>query len=144
MEVPSSADHRGPAGAGHTTPSSGGDLRRFYTPPHQLSGGIDWPARTLSLWVFHQAGEVGLHRNLPAGPAPFLKAVVPYRADLGGGGAGVFPWYGLAARWAREGIAVVRGHALDMQATHGGNATNDKLNAPQSAVLRRGGMLPQA
>jgi hypothetical protein len=81
---------------------------------------------------------------MPAGPAPFLKAVVPYRADLVVCGEGVFTWYWLADRWAREGIAVVRGHALDMQAIHGGNATNDKLDAQQSAVLRRGGMLPQA
>jgi transposase len=38
----------------------------------------------------------------------------------------------------------VLGHALSMQAIHGGKATNDKIDAPKIAVLLRGGMLPQA
>jgi transposase len=38
----------------------------------------------------------------------------------------------------------VLGHALSMQAIHGGKATNDKIDAHKIAVLRRGGMLPQA
>jgi hypothetical protein len=38
----------------------------------------------------------------------------------------------------------VLGHALFMKAMHGGKATNDRIDAPKSAVLLRGGMLPQA
>jgi hypothetical protein len=54
---------------------------RFYTQPHQFYGGIDVHARTMDLGVLNQAGAVLLHRNMPAGPEPFLKAIAPYRED---------------------------------------------------------------
>jgi hypothetical protein len=38
----------------------------------------------------------------------------------------------------------VRGHALYMQARHGGTANNDTIDAQNIAGLRRGGMLPPA
>ena len=38
----------------------------------------------------------------------------------------------------------VLGHALSMKAMHGGKAKHDTINAHQLAVLRRGGMRPQA
>ena len=41
-------------------------------------------------------------------------------------------------------MAFVLGHALYMKAIHGGNAKHDKIDAHKMAVLRRGGMLPQA
>jgi transposase len=41
-------------------------------------------------------------------------------------------------------MPVVLGHALDMQAIPGGQATHDTIDAHKIAVLRRGGMLPQA
>jgi hypothetical protein len=78
MEAPSSAYHRGTAGAGQTiTTSRGGDLVRCYTKPHQLYGGIDLHARTMYLCVLNQEGEVLLHRHMKAAPEPFLKAVAP-------------------------------------------------------------------
>ena len=45
---------------------------------------------------------------------------------------------------AEEGIPFVLGHALYMQALHGGKAKNDNIDAHKIAVLLRGGMLPQA
>src|SRR3970282_408039 len=42
------------------------------------------------------------------------------------------------------GIAFVLGHALAMKAIHGGKAKNDRIDSHKSAVLLRGGMLPQA
>jgi transposase len=96
------------------------------------------------LCVLNQAGEILLHRNMPAGPEPFLKAVAPYRADLVVCVECVFTWYWPADLWAREGIAFVLGHALYMKAIHGGKAKNDKIDAQKIAVLLRGGMLPQA
>jgi transposase len=45
---------------------------------------------------------------------------------------------------AQEGLPVVLGHALSMQATHGGKAKHDTSDAHKMAVLLRGGMLPQA
>jgi transposase len=50
----------------------------------------------------------------------------------------------LADLCAREGLPVVLGHALSMKAIHGGKAKNDTIDAQKSAVLLRGGMLPQA
>jgi transposase len=38
----------------------------------------------------------------------------------------------------------VLGHALSMQAIHGGQAKHEKIDAHTIAVLLRGGMLPQA
>jgi hypothetical protein len=38
----------------------------------------------------------------------------------------------------------VRGHALYLQAMHGGKATHDPLDSPKIAVWLRGGLLPQA
>jgi hypothetical protein len=81
---------------------------------------------------------------MPAGPEPFLKAVAPYRTDLVVCVACLFTWYGLADLCAPEGIPFVLGHALYLKASHGGKATNDKIDAPKIAVVLRGGMLPQA
>jgi transposase len=117
---------------------------RFYTQQHQFYCGIDLHARTMYLCVLNQEGEILLHRNMPAGPEPFLKAVAPYRADLVVCVECVFTWYWLADLCAREEIAFVLGHALSMKAIHGGKAKNDKIDAQKIAVLLRGGMLPQA
>jgi hypothetical protein len=57
---------------------------------------------------------------------------------------GLFTGYWRAALCAHEGMPCVLGHALDMKAIHGGKATHDRLDAPNIAALRRGGMLPQA
>ena len=50
----------------------------------------------------------------------------------------------LADLCAQEGIPFVLGHALSMQAIHGGKANNDTIASPNIAALLRGGMLPQA
>jgi transposase len=96
------------------------------------------------LCVLNQDGEILVHRNMPAGPEPFLKAVAPYRTDLVVCVECIFTWYWLADLCAREGIPFVLGHALYMKAIHGGKAKNDKMDAQKIAVLLRGGMLPQA
>ena len=117
---------------------------RFYTKQHQFYCGIDLHARTMYLCILNQDGEILVHRNMPAGPEPFLKAVAPYRTDLVVCVACIFPWYWLADLCAREGMPFVLGHALSMKAIHGGKAKNDKIDAQKIAVLLRGGMLPQA
>jgi transposase len=85
-----------------------------------------------------------VHRNMPAGPEPFLQAIAPYREDVVVCVECIFTWYGLADLCAREGLPFVLGHALSRKAIHGGKAKNDKLDAQKIAVLLRGGMLPQA
>jgi len=81
---------------------------------------------------------------MQAAPAPCLQAGAPYRAGLVGAVAGLFTWDGLAALCAAPAIPLVLGHALSMQAIHGGKATNDKSDSPKMAALLRGGRLPNA
>ena len=120
------------------------DLRRFYTPQPPFSGGIDVHARTMYLCIVHQDGAILVHRNMPAGPEPFLTAVAPYREALVVCVACLLPWYWLADLWARAGMPVVLGQALSMQAIHGGKAKNDTIDSQNMAVLLRGGRRPQA
>jgi transposase len=96
------------------------------------------------LCILNRDGEILVHRNMPAGPEPFLKTIAPYRTDLVVCVECVFTWYWLADLCAREGIPFVLGHALYMKAIHGGKAKNDKIDSQKIAVLLRGGMLPQA
>jgi transposase len=94
--------------------------------------------------ILRHDGEVLLHRNMKAAPEPFLKAIAPYREGLVVAVECIFPWYGLAALCAQEGIAFVLGQALSMKALHGGKAKNDTIDSHKIAALLRGGMLPQA
>jgi transposase len=94
--------------------------------------------------IVNQAGEILLHRTMNAAPEPSLQAMAPYRDDLVVGVEGLLTWYWLADLCAPEGMPFVLGHALSMQAIHGGQAQPDQIDAPKMAVLLRGGMLPQA
>jgi hypothetical protein len=84
IEAPSSAYHRGTAGVGSTTytTSRGGDLRRFYTQPHQFYGGIDLHARSMYVCIVNQAGDIVVHRKLPTNPEALLKTIAPYREQM--------------------------------------------------------------
>jgi hypothetical protein len=117
---------------------------RFYTKPHQFDGGLDLHARTMSLGVLNQDGEVLLHRQMKAAPEPFLQALAPYREALVVCVEGLFTWYWRADLWAPEGVPVVLGHALSRKAIQGGTVKHDRIDAQKIAVLRRGGLLPQA
>jgi transposase len=81
---------------------------------------------------------------MPARPEALLKAIAPSRDDIVIAVECIFTWYWLADLCTREGIPFVLGHALYIQAIHGGKAKNDKSDAQKMAVLLRGGMLPQA
>jgi len=89
-------------------------------------------------------GEILVHQHYTANPETFLKVLAPYRDAIVVAVACIFTWYWLADLCTREGIAFVLGHALSMQAIHGGKAKNDRIDAQKIAVLLRGGMLPQA
>ena len=123
---------------------AGGDLRRCSTNPHQFYGGLDLPARALDVCILSHDGETLLHRHMNAAPEPFRKAVAPDREGLVVAVACLFTWYGLADLCAAQEIPVVLGHALDMNAIHGGQANHDTIDAHKIAALLRGGMLPQA
>jgi hypothetical protein len=117
---------------------------RFYTNQHQFYCGIDLHARTMYVCIVQHDGEIMLHRHMKAAPDLFLKAIAPYREGLVVAVECLFTWYWLADLCAQEGIPFVLGHALSMQAIHGGKATNDKSDSHKIAVLLRGGRLPQA
>jgi transposase len=117
---------------------------RFYTTQHPFYCGIDLHARTMYMCILDQAGEIRLHRNMPATPEALLKAIAPYREQIVLAAECMFTWYWLADLCAEHGIPFVLGHALYMKAIHGGKAKNDKIDAHKIAVLLRGGMLPQA
>jgi transposase len=117
---------------------------RFYTKQHKAYCGIDLHARTMYVCILNQAGEILVHQNVKANPETFLKVITPYRDDLVVAVECLFTWYWVADLCAREGIAFVLGPALSMNASQGGTAKNDRLEAQNIAVLLRGGMLPQA
>jgi transposase len=94
--------------------------------------------------ILDQAGETLLHRHMTATPEALLKAIAPSRDQIVLAAECMFTWYWRADLCAAHGIPFVLGHALSMQAIHGGKAKNDTIDAQTIAVLLRGGMLPQA
>ena len=94
--------------------------------------------------VLDQRGEVLVHRHMKTDPEAFLKTIAPYREGLVVAVECLFTWYWLADLGADAGIPFVLGHALSMQAIHGGKATNDTSDSHKIAARLRGGMLPQA
>src|SRR3970282_1057983 len=104
---------------------------RFYTGQHRFYCGIDLHARSMFLCILDSQGTILLHKNIPASPEDFLKAIAPYRSDLVVAVECIFSWYWLADLCARENIPFILGHALYMKAIHGGKAKNDRLDAPK-------------
>ncbi len=116
----------------------------FYTTPHKHYCGVDLHARTMYICILSQQGVVLLHRNLPCNRQRFLLAVAPFREDLVVAVECIYSWYSLADLCAKEGISFVLGHALYMRAIHGAKAKNDRIDSRKTAVLLRGGLMPQA
>jgi transposase len=81
---------------------------------------------------------------MPAPPEALLQAMAPSREQIVLAAECLLTWYWLADLGAAHGIPFVLGHALSLKAIHGGKAKNDQVDAPQIAVLLRGGMLPPA
>src|SRR3972149_7850164 len=117
---------------------------RFYTGQHAFYCGIDLHARVMSPRVMDEGGKILLHKNLPAEPDAFLKAIAPYRSDIVVAVECIFTWYWIADLCGREGIPFVLGHARAMKAMHCGQTKNDKIDSQKIAALLRGGMLPMA
>jgi transposase len=115
-----------------------------YTQQHQQYCGIELPAKAMDVGILDQAGTILVHKNLPTTPEAVLRLLAPDREDVVVGVECMFTWYWLADLCSKEGIAFVLGPALSMTALQGGKAQSDKIDAPKSAVLWRGGMCPQA
>jgi len=101
---------------------------RFYTNTHNYYCGIDLHAKTMYLCILDREGKTLLHKNMRSRPEDFLAAVEPYRDDLVVAVECIFTWYWLADLCQREEIEFVLGHALYMQAIHGGKVKNDKIS----------------
>ena len=93
---------------------------RFYTKRHLFYCGVDLHARSMYFCVLDDDGKSLLHRNFPARPGPFLKAIAPYREDVVVCAECMFSWYWVADLCSEQGIPFVLGHALYMKAIHGG------------------------
>ncbi len=117
---------------------------RFFIGQHKYYCGIDLHARSMYVCIIDSTGEVVLHRNMPAAPAPLLKTIAPYRDDLVVGVECMFTWYWVADLCEEEGIAFILGHALYMKAIHGAKVKNDRVDSHKIAALLRGGTFPMA
>jgi transposase len=98
----------------------------------------------MDVCILQQDGAMMVPRDMQASPDTFLKASAPSREGIVVAVACLVTWSWLAALCAQEGMPLVLGHALALQALHGGKANNDRSDARKIAVLLRGGMLPQA
>ncbi|MBD3237611.1 MAG: hypothetical protein GF330_12975, partial [Candidatus Eisenbacteria bacterium] len=54
-----------------------GEAYRGHIMWDELFSGVDLHARFMYLCILDHAGKVVLHKNLPARPEPFLKAIAP-------------------------------------------------------------------
>jgi hypothetical protein len=98
----------------------------------------------MSVCLLRQDGEVVRHRPMPARPDALRQAMAPSRDERVLAVACLCPWSWRADLWAQEGRPLVLGHALSLQALHGGQAHNDTIDSPNIAVRLRGGLRPQA
>jgi transposase len=119
---------------------------RCFQPPAdtRFYAGVDLHARSLFLVVLDCDGQARFGRNLPAQPAPFLRAVQPFRDGLVVGCECMHCWYWLADTCRDEGIAFVLGHAWAMKAVHGSKTKCDRKDAEAIARLLKGGNFPLA
>src|SRR5215831_3964639 len=119
---------------------------RCFQPPAdtRFYAGVDLHARSLYLVVLDRDGQARFGRNLPAAPAPFLKAVQPFRDGLVVGCECMHCWYWLADTCRERDIAFVLGHAWAMKAVHGSKTKCDRHDAEAIARLLKGGNFPLA
>src|SRR5262249_23861795 len=120
-------------------------MRSFQPPADtRFYAGVDLHARALFLVVLDHDGQTRFARNLPAQPAPFLRAVQPFRAGLLVACACVHCWYWLADTCRDHAIAFPLGHAWARKAVHGSKTKCDRHDAQAIARLLRGGNFPLA
>jgi transposase len=119
---------------------------RYFQPPAdaRFYAGIDLHARSLFLAVLDRDGQERFSRNLTAAPAPFLKAVQPFRHGLVVGCECMHCWYWLADTCRDENITFALGHAWGLKAVHGSKTKCDRHDAQAIARLLRGGNFPLA
>src|SRR4029450_3716860 len=99
---------------------------------------------SLYVCLVNRDGAILGHRHMQAAPDPFLQAVAPSREGLVVAVECLVTGSWRAALCAEQGMPVVLGHALSMNAIQGGQATHAQIDAHNIAALLRGGRLPHA
>ena len=119
---------------------------RCFQPPAatRFYAGVDLHARSLFLSILDRDGRERYARNLPAAPAPFLKAVQPFRDGLVVGCECMHCWYWLADTCREHDITFALGHAWARKAVHGSKTKCDRHDAQAIARLLKGGNCPLA
>ena len=117
---------------------------RFYTDQHHYYCGIDLHTQNMYVCILDQAGNILLHKNIPAAPQALLRIIEPYLPDIVITVECMFTWYWISDLCMKYNIPFVLGHALYMKAIHGSKTKNDKIDSHKIAVLLRGGMIPMA
>ena len=85
-------------------------MRSFQPPADtRFYAGVDLHARSAFLVVLDRDGQMRLCRNLPAAPAPFLRAVAPFRNGLLVACECMHCWYWLADTCREHHIAFALG-----------------------------------
>ena len=69
---------------------------RFYKGTHRFYAGVDLHTKVMYVCVLDQDGSVLAHRNIEAGPEPFLRLIAPFREDVVVAAECTFSWYWLA------------------------------------------------
>src|SRR5438128_12569635 len=92
------------------TPEPEALMRCFQPPPEtRFYAGVDLHARSLFLCILDRDGQERFARNLTAAPAPFLKAVQPFRDGLVVGCECMHCWYWLADPFRDKALAFALG-----------------------------------
>src|SRR5262245_27333389 len=119
---------------------------RYFQPPAgaRFYAGVDLHARSLFLCVLDHDGHERCARNLTAAPAPFLRAVDPFRDGRVVGCECMHCWYWLADTCRQHAIPFALAHAWAMKAVHGAKTKCDRHDAQAIARLLKGGNFPLA
>lgn len=117
---------------------------RFYNNTHPYYCGIDLHAKTLYICIIDQAGDVLIHREIPADLEKLYQILSPYIGDIVVGVECMHCWYWVSDFCEQHAINFILGHALYMKAIHGGKAKKDRIDSHKIAKLIRGGNFPLA
>lgn len=116
----------------------------LYNNMHPYYCGIDLHARLLYVCIINQAGEVCVHKEIPAEQIKLRELLEPYLGNIVVGVECMHCWYWVADFCDEIGVDFILGHALYMKAIHGGKAKNDRIDSFKIAKLMRGGNFPLA
>lgn len=117
---------------------------RFYTNLHPYYCGIDLHARLLYVCIIDDKGEILVHKKISDSPEALLTLLAPYIGNIVVGVECMHCWYWVSDFCLENNIDFVLGHALYMEAIHGGKTKNDKIDSFKIAKLLRGGNFPIA